>query len=430
MGGFEVVNGLGAPVISLLLSDPAGRLYEASRIAAGQKRLLAAGPSPGRTGRAAPLVSQAGFAGHSEILRPTPPAISCRAPISPNWTEIRSSRPGSATARPAPGPASLSMGSGFPRHAMKSPVHNLRKEFGRTVAVDNISFAFDSGHVFGFVGPNGAGKTTTMRIIATIEEPTAGDVFLNGVSLREEPEIARQSGRLRSRSAARPRRHDGARVPGLLRARLRVRGRHRSRAVAAVEEFTHVTGILDKHLKALSKGMKQRVSLGRALVHDPQILILDEPAAGLDPRARVELRELLALLAEQKKAILISSHILTELTEICNGVVIIERGQILETGTIAEVLKKSAPRRTVAIRLLEQDHHRNPQLLKELLQMPEVEQAREVANEIHFESSGDESAACEVLARLIARDFKILEFRQTKADLEDIFMTVTKGGVQ
>ncbi|MEJ0091566.1 MAG: hypothetical protein WDM80_17695 [Limisphaerales bacterium] len=133
--------------------------------------------------------------------------------------------------------------------------------------------------------------------------------------------------------------------------------------------------------------MKQRVSLGRALVYDPDVLILDEPAAGLIPRARVELRELLMLLAERKKAILISSHILTELTEICNGVVIIERGKILETGTIEEVLKKSATRRTVAVRLLDTHHHENPQLLRELLQLPHIENARQVAGEIHFELS-------------------------------------------
>jgi ABC-2 type transport system ATP-binding protein len=176
--------------------------------------------------------------------------------------------------------------------------------------------------------------------------------------------------------------------------------------------------------------MKQRVSLGRALVYDPDVLVLDEPAAGLDPRARVELRELLMLLAARKKAILISSHILTELTEICNGVVIIESGKILETGTIAEVLKKSAPRRTVAIRLLEGNHHQNPQLLKELLQTPFIENAREVVNEIHFDLTGDEAAACGILGELIAKKFKIIEFRQTKANLEDIFMNVTKGGVQ
>src|SRR5580698_4627654 len=135
----------------------------------------------------------------------------------------------------------------------------------------------------------------------------------------------------------------------------------------------------EKHLQSVSKGMKQRVTLGRALVYDAAVLVLDEPAAGLDPRARVELRELLMLLAERKKAILISSHILTELTEICNGVVIIERGKILETGSIDDVVRKSAPRRTVAVRLLD---GQNATLLKELLQTPHVENPRDVANEI------------------------------------------------
>lgn len=313
---------------------------------------------------------------------------------------------------------------------MKVQVKHLRKVFGKTVAVDNISFGFDSGHIFGFVGPNGAGKTTTMRIIATIEEPTDGDVYLNGVSLREEPELVRRTvGYVPDVLPS----HADITVHEYLDFYARaygLRGRQRTQAVEAIEEFTNVAGIRDKHLKALSKGMKQRVSLGRALVYDPDVLVLDEPAAGLDPRARVELRELLALLAERKKAILISSHILTELTEICNGVVIIERGKILETGTIDEVLKKSAPRRTVAIRLLEQNQHQRPELVKELLQMPFVENARDVAGEVHFELSGDEAAACEILSMLIGKGFKVLEFRQTRADLEDIFMTVTKGGVQ
>ncbi len=310
---------------------------------------------------------------------------------------------------------------------MKVQVKNLRKEFGKTVAVDNVSFSFGSGHVFGFVGPNGAGKTTTMRIISTIEEPTAGDVAINGVSVCEEPELARRAvGYVPDTLPA----HADITVHEYLDFYARaygLKGKKRTQAVGAIEEFTNVSGIREKHLKALSKGMKQRVSLGRALVHDPDVLVLDEPAAGLDPRARVELRELLVLLAERKKAILISSHILTELTEICNGVVIIERGKILETGTIDEVLKKSAPRRTVSVRLLD---GQGVQLIKELLQMPFVENARDVANEIHFEMTGDESAACDILGRLVAGGYKVTEFRQTKANLEDIFMNITKGGVQ
>ena len=310
---------------------------------------------------------------------------------------------------------------------MKVQVQHLRKEFGKTVAVDNISFSFGSGNVFGFVGPNGAGKTTTMRIIATLEEPTQGDVLINGISVCEEPELARRTiGYVPDTLPA----HADITVHEYLDFYARaygLKGKKRAQAVGAIEEFTNVTGIREKNIKALSKGMKQRVSLGRALVYDPDVLILDEPAAGLDPRARVELRELLMLLAERKKAILISSHILTELTEICNGGGIIERGKILETGTIDEVLKKSAPRRTVAIRLLD---GQTPELLKELLQTPHVANARIVAGEIHFELSADESAACDILGELIAKKFKIIEFRQTKANLEDIFMTITKGGVQ
>jgi ABC-2 type transport system ATP-binding protein len=311
---------------------------------------------------------------------------------------------------------------------MKVQVKNLRKVFGNTLAVDNISFAFDSGHVFGFVGPNGAGKTTTMRIISTIDEPTDGDVLLNGISVREQPELARRAvGYVPDTLPA----HADITVHEYLDFYARAYGMHgkkRTQAVEAIEEFTNVTGIRQKHLKALSKGMKQRVSLGRALVYDPDVLILDEPAAGLDPRARVELRELLMLLAQRGKAILISSHILTELTEVCNGVVIIERGRLLETGTIDEVLQKSAARRTVAIRLLSAEQ--KPALLRELLQTPFVENARETGPEIHFELGGDEHASCDILAQLVAKQFRILEFRQTKADLEDIFMNVTKGGVQ
>jgi ABC-2 type transport system ATP-binding protein len=310
---------------------------------------------------------------------------------------------------------------------MKVQVKHLRKQFGKTVAVDNISFAFDSGHIFGFVGPNGAGKTTTMRIIATMEDPTAGDVLLNGISVCQEPELARRAvGYVPDTLPA----HGDITVHEYLDFFARsygLRGLKRRQAIEAVEEFTNVTGIRDKLLKNLSKGMKQRVSLGRVLVYDPDVLVLDEPAAGLDPRARVELRELLLLLAERKKAILISSHILTELTEICNGVVIIERGKILETGTIEEVLKKSAPRRKVAVRALDGE---NTRMLKELLQTPHVENVRDAGNEVHFELEGDEGAACHVLGHLIAQKYRIVEFRQHKANLEDIFMNVTKGGVQ
>lgn len=309
---------------------------------------------------------------------------------------------------------------------MKIIVENLRREFGQTIAVNDVSFQFESGQIFGFVGPNGAGKTTTMRIMATLDEPTSGDVRLDNLSVVEDPERAR---------------HLVGFVPDELRAywdttvddyldffarAYGLKGEEREQAVNSVEEFTNVTGIANKQLRALSKGMKQRVSLARALVSDPEILILDEPAAGLDPRARIELRELLSLLADQGKAIFISSHILAELTEICHGAVIIEQGQILEAGQTEEIVSKREQKMTYALRSMSDSDH----LMRDLLQMPHIDQPRQAGNEFLFEVGGAEENAFEILNLLIQKDHRIVEFRQTKTNLEDIFMDITEGKVQ
>ena len=309
---------------------------------------------------------------------------------------------------------------------MKIIVDKLRREFGQTIAVDDVSFQFESGQIFGFVGPNGAGKTTTMRIMATLDEPNAGDVRLDNLSVVEDPERAR---------------HLIGFVPDELRAywdttvndyidffarAYGLKGARREEAVNSVEEFTNVAGIADKQLRALSKGMKQRVSLARALVGDPEILILDEPAAGLDPRARIELRELLTLLANQGKAIFISSHILAELTEICHGAVIIEQGRILEAGKTDEILAKREQKLTYALRSMS-----NPdELMRDLLQMPHIDHPRQAGNEFLFEVEGSEENAFELLNLLIQKNHRVIEFRQTKTNLEDIFMNITEGKVQ
>ena len=309
---------------------------------------------------------------------------------------------------------------------MKIAVDHLRREFGKTVAVDSISFSFDSGQIYAFVGPNCAGKTTTMRIMASLDEPTDGDVRLDDLSVVEDPERARSligfvpdELRVYWDTTVHEYVDFFARAYGL-------KGSTRDDAVSGVEEFTGIADIRGKQLRALSKGMKQRLSLAHALVSDPQVLILDEPAAGLDPRARVELRELLVLLADQGKAVFISSHILTELTEICHGVVIIEQGRILETGEIDAVIQKQAPKRTYAIRVVEfQDR-----LVRDLMQFPYVDRPRPAGNEVHFEVEGTEDNAFEVLNLLVNHGYRVVEFRQTKANLEDIFMNVTEGKLQ
>ena len=309
---------------------------------------------------------------------------------------------------------------------MEIRVENLRRHFGATRAVDGISFTFRSGQIVGFIGPNGAGKTTTMRILATADEPTEGDAFVDGASVVQEPEKVR--GLVGFMPDYLPGHRDisvheyldfFARAYGVPSSRRRA-------VVGQVEEFTNLAGIRRKTLVALSKGMKQRVSLARAMVHDPAVLILDEPAAGLDPRARVELRELLKVLAERGKAILISSHILTELSEICDATVIIEQGRIIRAGTMAEIVARDAPLRTILVRA----RGNHDDLHRALLQMPHVRAARIAGSHVEVDLEGDEEACQMLLAQLVRQGLLVVEFTCRKTGLEEIFMNVTKGKVQ
>jgi ABC-2 type transport system ATP-binding protein len=309
---------------------------------------------------------------------------------------------------------------------MQVTVEHLKKHYGRTRAVDDISFTFSAGEIIGFVGPNGAGKSTTMRIIATLDEPTAGDVRLDDVSVVEEPEKAhRLIGYVPDALPG----HRDISVHEYLDFFARSYGISapaRTKVVESIEEFTNLTGIRDKHLNALSKGMKNRVSVARALVHDPAVLIMDEPAAGLDPRARIELRELLKVLSAQGKAILISSHILTELSEICTGAVIIERGRILRAGSLSHILTADVPHRTLLIRSLD-----GPELLyKHLLLLPNVEAVRLLDHSVEADVSGGDDDCGELLADLVRGGHRIVEFHQQRAGLEQLFMNVTAGDVQ
>ena len=308
---------------------------------------------------------------------------------------------------------------------MRVQIRELKRHFPSAKAVDGISFAFSSGDICGFVGPNGAGKTTTMRIMATLDDPTEGDVLLDGLSVVEHPEEARRL--LGFVPDSLPEYADitvheyldfFARAYGL-------RGARRRSVVESIEEFTNVCGIREKLIKVLSKGMKQRVCVGRALIHDPQVLVLDEPAAGLDPRARIELRELLFLLAKRDKAIFISSHILSELTEICSSVVIIERGRLLENGSLAEITHRNHATRRLAVRVTG-----DPAPFARIAQeLPCVKSVASVPNGFHLELSGDDAVLTQVLQELLRRGCPVCEYRLLQDNLEDVFMRVTKGDV-
>jgi len=303
---------------------------------------------------------------------------------------------------------------------VKVELQHLTKVFQRGFkAVDDLSFSFSSGEVVGFVGPNGAGKTTTMRMLATLDVPDSGDILLDGKSILDNPDIAHRA--IGFMPDDLPDRADTTVEEYLdfFGRAYSLRGKALREALDGVEEFTGLTSFRDKTLRQLSKGMKQRVSLARALVHDPQVIVMDEPANGLDPRARIELRELVRALAENGKALLISSHILSELEEMCTTSVIIERGKRLSTEFADE---------TAWIRLRFRGEGGEAVLAK-LLEMPGIKEA-EVAGP-GFRvciDAGDESA--EQLAKeLFTRGLAPIHFASEAGRLEDVFMHVTKGAL-
>ncbi len=306
---------------------------------------------------------------------------------------------------------------------MQLRVENLTRTFGSVQAVADVSFALLPGRVYAFVGPNGAGKTTTMRILATLDEPTAGEALLDGTSIVEFPEVARAAvgfmpDTLPAHSDITVHEYVDffARAHGL-------RGPQLRNALASVQDFTGLAPMRDKTLRTLSKGMRQRVSLARALVHDPQILILDEPAAGLDPRARVEFRELVRMLGTGGKTLLISSHILSELSEICTDVLIIEKGRLLDSGALRGAGAARTPHRTMALRPLDPAE----KLQRILLELPQVLHVRPVAHELHADIQGGDEETAAVLRLIVERGARLAAYYPVEENLETLFMRVTKG---
>ena len=306
-------------------------------------------------------------------------------------------------------------------------VDRLHRYFGETKAVQNMSFEVYPGEVFGYIGPNGAGKTTSMRIIATLDEPTSGDAFVDGFSVVDDPE------RVRKRLGFMPdyfgAYHDVnvreyldffARAYGL-------RGPQRNAAIDRVMEFTMLDRLARKPIDGLSKGMKQRLCLGRTMIHDPAVLILDEPAAGLDPRARIELREMIDALAQAGKAVLISSHILTELAEICDRVGIIEQGRLLAVGSVEEISAAAVESVSrVRVRVLEDDDG----LRRWLAAREDVSQVLYADGQFTLNHEGGPAEQAELLKQLVAAEFRVIEFASKTKTLEDVFLHVTEGRVQ
>ncbi|MCL2745209.1 MAG: ABC transporter ATP-binding protein [Planctomycetaceae bacterium] len=304
-------------------------------------------------------------------------------------------------------------------------IAHLKRYFPKQKAVDDISFSFSSGQIVGFVGSNGAGKTTTMKILATLDTPTSGDIFVDGISVVQYPDkVRRIVGFMPDTLPA----HTDISVHEYIDFFARAYGLKnpsRDKIIENIEEFTGLTTFREKTIAQISKGMKQRVSLARAIIHNPPVLVLDEPAAGLDPRARIELRELLKALRNQNKAILISSHILTELGEICDSVAFIESGKLLRAGKIESIAESMSMKPAVMIQA------RNislDELLKHILEEPSVETAQITGNEVTAILHSEEDNS--LLVSLLSKGVQIAEFRHQKAHLEDLFLNITEGTLQ
>ncbi|MDY6877880.1 MAG: ABC transporter ATP-binding protein [Chloroflexota bacterium] len=305
----------------------------------------------------------------------------------------------------------------------------LTKQYGKLTAVGELSLAVEVGSVFGFVGPNGAGKTTTMRILATLLRPTAGNAWVAGHSvLKEWREVRRAIGYM----------PDFFGVYGDMKvweyldffaACYEIPSETRRGLVGDLLELVDLAHRRDDYVDALSRGMKQRLCLARALAHDPQVLILDEPASGLDPRARVEVRELLHELQAMGKTILISSHILSEIEEICTHVGIIEAGHLVATGTLEEMRQHIQTQRVVRIGLT--DRIEEAQVW--LAGRPDVARVEPVAGngegDLQVTFAGDDEALARLLGEVVTAGFPVILFHEETGDLEDVFMRLTEGVV-
>ncbi len=318
--------------------------------------------------------------------------------------------------------------------------HDLTRRYGTMLVLDHLNLQIPEGSIFGFIGPNGAGKTTTMRILTTLLQPSGGDALVAGHSVTGDPRAVRQVvGFMPDFFGV----YDNMRSWEYLDFFGRAYGVPMPRRATLINELLELVELAHKRndlVMTLSRGMTQRLSLARTMMHDPRLLILDEPASGLDPRARIELRELLKELRTMGKTIMISSHILTELAEMCTHIAIIEHGRLLASGDVQVILRSLQPHTTLEIRMLA-GARRTAELVRvrpdvlDVRREPAPENPDEAIDDTTHQTllidyTGDEKGMGEILSDLIAAGVIVTRFIERAGDLEDIFMHVTEGIVQ
>ncbi len=299
----------------------------------------------------------------------------------------------------------------------------LRKDYKNVVAVKDLAMEIERGDVYGFIGPNGAGKTTTIKILATLIAPSYGAAFIDGLDVRDHPrEVRAKIGYMPDFFGV----YDDMMVWEYLdffAAAYKISRERRKRIIADVLELTDLHTKREAFVDSLSRGMKQRLCLAKTLVHDPQVLLLDEPASGLDPRARIEMRELLKELRRMGKTILISSHILSELSDFCNKIGIIEKGELLLSGDVKEIRERIRGEHIVRVTLRE----RSSEAAQALLELPGVCHATAEDGTIRVAVAPEIPDPSAIIRFLVERGFAITACHEESANLEDIFMKITQG---
>ena len=302
-------------------------------------------------------------------------------------------------------------------------IRGLTKKYGELFAIKDINLELAKGDVFGFIGPNGAGKTTTMRILATLLNPTWGEAYVAGHSIYTKPkEIRRIIGYMPDFFGV----YDDMKVIEYLEffaAAYRIRGPERRKICESVLELVDLTYKREALVTSLSRGMTQRLGLARVLLHDPQVLLLDEPASGLDPRARIEIRGLLKELRNMGKTIIVSSHILPELADICNKIGIIEKGELVINTDVDSVMRQVRQQLVLKIRVAE-----NPEQAVELLRGHPLVESVELNDEtITATLVAEAEDPSELSAVLVGGGYRLVMFKEDEINLETAFMALTKG---
>ncbi|SEN54812.1 ABC transporter ATP-binding protein [Lihuaxuella thermophila] len=299
---------------------------------------------------------------------------------------------------------------------------NLCKSYGKFEALKNLNLTVDKGTVYGFIGPNGAGKSTTMQILATLLKPTSGRAWVGNLDVVEQAdEVRRIIGYMPDFFGV----YDNLTSLEYLEFYAACYGIHKHLRRKIGLELLELVGLAEKqdtYVDSLSRGMKQRLGLARTLVHDPELLILDEPASGLDPRARIEFREILKELRVMGKTIMISSHILPELASLCDVIGVMDQGELVASGSVEEITAHARQGRTLEIRVLG-----GLEEAKEYLETsPQVLSVHLEQEKILAKVSGDESVQVELLSGLVSRNIPVVRFSETSMNIEDVFLQVTR----